>query len=85
MFLNLEAEQARHRLTNQNTADMMGISRSSYENKKRTGKFYAFEIAKLCKIFNCRYEYLFEWKDNACDEFVDKCKTGSKEEKKKAV
>lgn len=63
MFPNLDAEQARRKMTNQNTADLMGISRPSYENKKKTGKFYVYEIARLCKIFDCPYEYLFDWKD----------------------
>ena len=35
MFRNLEAEQARLRLTNQKVADILEISRVSYENKKR--------------------------------------------------
>ena len=39
MFRNLEAEQARLRLTNQKVADILEISRVSYENKKKTGKF----------------------------------------------
>ena len=37
MFRNLEAEQARFGYTNQQMADKLGISRVSYENKKKTG------------------------------------------------
>lgn len=60
MFKNLEAEQARFNLTNQAVADELGISRVSYENKKKTGKFTTFEIKKLCKRFKCKFDYLFQ-------------------------
>lgn len=59
MFRNLEAEQARAGLTNQQTAEKLGISRISYENKKKTGKFTTSEIKKLCKLFKCKFDYLF--------------------------
>lgn len=59
MFKNLNAEQARLSLTNQNVADKIGISRVSYENKKKTGKFTALEAKKLCKLFNVKFDYLF--------------------------
>jgi len=59
MFRNLNAEQARLGYTNQKMADLIGISRISYENKKKTGKFTALE-AKMCKIFKVKFDYLFE-------------------------
>ena len=59
MFDNLEAEQARKRLTNQQVAEVLGLSRVSYEKKKRTGKFVVAEISNLCKLFNCDFSYLF--------------------------
>ncbi len=59
MFNNLEAEQARKNMTNQQVADFLEISRVSYENKKKTGKFYITEISKLCSLFDVKYEYLF--------------------------
>lgn len=60
MFRNLEAEQARFGYTNQQTADKLGISRTSYENKKKTGKFTALEAKKLCQIFKTKFDYLFQ-------------------------
>lgn len=60
MFRNLDAEQARNAMTNKDVADSLGISRVSYENKKKTGKFTTFEIKKLCIMFNCSFDYLFE-------------------------
>lgn len=59
MFKNLEAEQARNSLTNTDVANKLGISRVSYENKKKTGKFTTFEIKTLCKLFKCKFDYLF--------------------------
>ena len=59
MFRNLEAEQARFGYTNQMVADKVGISRVSYENKKKTGKFTTTEIKTLCKLFKCKFDYLF--------------------------
>lgn len=60
MFRNLDAEQARFSLTNQQVADKLGISRVSYENKKKTGKFTALEAKRLCKIFKVKFDYLFQ-------------------------
>lgn len=60
LFKNLEAEQARKGYTNQRTADILGISRVSYEKKKKTGKFTTPEIKKLCTIFGVKFDYLFQ-------------------------
>lgn len=63
MFRNLEAEQARLGLSNSDVAKKLGISRNSYENKKKTGKFTTFEIKMLCKLFRCKFDYLFQTDD----------------------
>ena len=63
MFRNLDAEQARFGLTNQQVADRLGISRVSFENKKKTGKFTTLEVKSLCKLFKCGFDYLFETKE----------------------
>lgn len=60
MFRNLQAEQARMGLTNQEVADRVGISRVSYESKKKSGRFTVKECAQLCNIFKTSFEYLFE-------------------------
>ena len=60
MFRNLEAEQARMSVLNKDAADYLGISRVSYENKKKTKKFNIIEAKKLCQLFGCTFEYLFE-------------------------
>ena len=63
MFVNLAAEQARRGMTNQNVADALGISRVSYEGKKKSGRFTVAECWALCLFFNCKFEYLFATDD----------------------
>lgn len=59
MFKNLEAEQARKGCTNAQMAELMHISRVTYENKKRTGMFNRPQIDFLLRFFGCTFEYLF--------------------------
>lgn len=59
-FPNLQAEQARNGMTNEQVANILGISRVSYEQKKKSGRFVASECTALCGLFNCSFDYLFE-------------------------
>ena len=59
MFRNLDAEQKRHGMTNQDVAEYLGVSRNSYEIKKTNGKFKLEEIQKLIGRFGCDFGYLF--------------------------
>ena len=59
MYRNIKAEQARCGMTNQQVAEYLGITRSGYENKIRSGKFFATECMKLCKLFGVEFDYLF--------------------------
>ena len=61
MLNNLAAEQKRHGYTNAEVASFLGISRPTYETKKRTGKFNRPQIEKLLKLFECKIEYLFAY------------------------
>lgn len=63
MFPNLDAEQARNRMTNEETARELKLSRVSYEKKKKTGRFTPRECKKLCEVFKVGFEYLFEEED----------------------
>ena len=65
MFRNLEAEQARKGYTNSDVANKLGMSRVAYESKKKTGKFTPFEIKQLCKIFQCKFDYLLATEQEA--------------------
>lgn len=59
MFPNLNAEQARYNDSNAFVADFLGISRVSYENKKKNGSFSIADANKLCDKYKCSYSYLF--------------------------
>lgn len=65
MFRNLDAEQARKGMTNMAVAEFLGLSRVSYENKKKSGKFTTIESKKLCLLFACDFEYLFATDEDA--------------------
>ena len=59
MYRNLKAEQARHNLTNQRMAEILHLSRGGFENKLRNGKFFVNECVVLCRLFDCKFDYLF--------------------------
>lgn len=60
MFRNLEAEQRRAGMTNAEVAQVLGVTRATYENKKKDGKFTRREIVVLLRLFGTTFEYLFE-------------------------
>lgn len=59
MFPNLNAEQARINKSNSDMAELLGISRVSYEARKRDGRFSISDAKKLCDYYSCDYSYLF--------------------------
>lgn len=59
MFPNLQAEQGRNGMTNQAVADVLQLTRASYEQKKRSGNFTVSECKVLCELFKTSFEYLF--------------------------
>lgn len=63
MFRNLDAEQARHAMTNDDVAKVLEVSRVTYESKKKKGNFTLSEIKSLCRLFSCGFDYLFETKE----------------------
>lgn len=68
MFRNLEAEQARRGHNNVDAAKFLGLSRNTYESKKKTGKFTRSEIVALMQAYDCSFEYLMEWtQSDLCD------------------
>lgn len=60
MFRNLNAEQARYGYTNEKMGEILGISRVSYEKKKKTGSFSLMEAKALGAKFGVTVDYLFE-------------------------
>ena len=60
MFPNLDAEMARKRMTDEKAAQLIGITRSMFCRKKKSGKFYVTEAFKLCEFFGVPFDYLFK-------------------------
>lgn len=60
MFNNLKAEMSRKGYKNKDVAEVLGISRQTFEYKMRTGKFKIIEAITLCRLFSCDFNYLFD-------------------------
>jgi DNA-binding XRE family transcriptional regulator len=70
VFRNLDAEQRRFGKTNIQMGKMLGITRSTYETKKKTGTFGLLQIRFLCEYFECKFEYLFATDDDTRDSAI---------------
>ncbi len=69
MFRNLNAEQRRFGLNNQQMAELLKFKdRKSYEIKKATGSFTLPEAKALAKYFGVSLDYLFETADERGEE-----------------
>ena len=64
MYPNLNAEQKRRGLTNRQTAAAIRMKTSTFEYKKRAHRFLANECLRLCQLFHCSFDYLFETKEH---------------------
>ena len=60
MFRNLDAERARLGETTAQVASLLGISRTSFEKKTKSGKFTVLEVNLLLRHYAAEYSYLFE-------------------------
>jgi hypothetical protein len=64
MFKNLNAEMARHDLTTEHMASILGYkARKTFEAKRATGDFTLKEAKCLARYFNVTVDYLFETAD----------------------
>lgn len=61
MFKNLNAEMARHDLTTENMASILGYkTRKTFETKRAAGDFTLKEAKLLAHYFKVTVDYLFE-------------------------
>ena len=72
MFANLLGQKAYHHLTNADMARIIGVSRSTFCQKLRTGGFGPEECRIYCPYFQKPFSYLF-----ATDEKQDMPDTGT--------
>lgn len=61
MFKNLNAEMARHDLTTDDMAEILGYkARKTFEIKRKSGDFTLNEAKCLARYFHVTVDYLFE-------------------------
>lgn len=59
MYPNLLGQKAFKHLTNQDMAKIIGVSRSTYRQKIKSGRFTPKECTMFCVFFRKPFEYLF--------------------------
>ena len=67
MYPNLLGQKAYNKLNEDNMAEIIGVSRTSYQSKIKSGRFTPAECKAYCDYFNKTFEYLF-----ATDERVSR-------------
>ena len=64
MFPNLLGQKAYHKMSNDDMANVIGVSRNTYESKIASGKFTAIECKMYCAHFRKNFEFLFATNDD---------------------
>lgn len=59
MFPNLMGQKAYHKLTSEDMGNIIGVSRTAYDSKMQSGRFYPKECAAFCRYFGKSFDYLF--------------------------
>lgn len=65
MYPNLLGQKAYHRLTDDDMAKIIGVSRNSYQQKVKSGRFTPAECKAFCDYFGKRFDYLFADNEDA--------------------
>lgn len=69
MFKNLNAEMARHDLTTEDMAKILGYkARKTFENKRSAGDFTLKEAKYLARYFHVTVDYLFKTAEDRGEE-----------------
>lgn len=66
MFPNLLGQKAYHRMSDDDMAEVIGVSRNAYQQKMRSGRFTPEECKAFCVKFGKRFEYLFADNEDEC-------------------
>lgn len=59
MYANLLGQKAYYHLTDKDMGEIIGVSRTTFGQKIRSGRFWPSECQAYCKYFNKSFEYLF--------------------------
>lgn len=60
MYANLLGQKAFHHLTDEEMGKIIGVSRNTYSQKIRSGRFWPSECQTYCKFFGKSFDYLFD-------------------------
>lgn len=63
MYPNLLGQKAFRKMTNDDMAAVIGVNRTTYEAKIRSGRFVVSECDAFCRYFNKPFEFLFATED----------------------
>lgn len=64
MYPNLLGQKAFHHLTDKEMGNIINVSRNSYAQKIRSGRFTPLECMAYCNFFRKSFEYLFATDDD---------------------
>ena len=63
MYPNLLGQQKSHKLSDESMGEIVGISRNTFSQKIKSGRFKPAECKAYCEYFNKPFEYLFATED----------------------
>lgn len=59
MYPNLLGQKAHHKMNDAQMAEIIGVSRNSYQQKIKSGRFTPTECKAFCAYFDKSFAYLF--------------------------
>lgn len=59
MYANLLGQKAVYKLTDEEMGKIIGVSRNSFSQKIKSGRFWPSECKAYCDYFKKSFEYLF--------------------------
>lgn len=59
MYVNLLGQKAYFHLSDEDMGNIIGVSRNTYSQKIRSGRFAPSECQAFCRYFNKSFDYLF--------------------------
>lgn len=65
MYPNLLGQKAYLHLTDVEMGNIIGVSRNTYSQKIKSGRFTPLECREYCRYFKKTFEYLFATEDEA--------------------
>lgn len=64
MYANLLGQKAVNHLKDEDMAKIIGVSRNTYNQKMKSGRFWPNECKALCEYFGKTFDFLFDTDNN---------------------